>query len=211
MSTLSPQQRLVLEATQHLEKESYLFGGGQSAAVNCYIWNKSPDWKKDAISQCRKRLIIEGLFVKTNNRIELTEAGRRALATGNTNSNGNGKGHQPQVPTDSFDSLTRRQLDELAWICSRSAGWISLDILKADWGISRGLCTNAVALQPERFAIREGRLFLLTHKAPENKNPEEMSPEEYGRWLCKIDPSLAIRRGRRGYRKDGGRLSGCGI
>lgn len=206
MNSLSPQQRLLLEATRQLETQTFLFGAGQSAATNCWIWQKNPGWAKDAISQCRKRLITEGLLAKTNNRIELTEAGRAALEASN------GNGHHPHRTPDVLDPATRRQLDRLAWICSRSAGWVSLDILKVDWGISRGLCTNAVAVQPERFAIRDGRLFLLTHKAaPEDKNPEEMRPEEYDRWLRKIDPSLAIRRQSRSYRKGGGRLPACAI
>lgn len=59
-----------------------------------------------------------------------------------------------------------------------------------------------MGLQPERFAIRDGRLFLLSSK----KNPQDMNAQEYDEWLCEIDPTLRLRRQRAGYRKGGGRL-----
>jgi hypothetical protein len=164
MNTLSPQQKLLLEATQHLESQTYLFGGGQSAAVNCYIWQAKPDWKKDAISQCRKGLIASGLLVKGDKgRIELTPAGKQALEAG---SNGNGSiAKESPAKADGLDPATRRQLDRLLEILERSQGWVDLAVLKTDWGLSTGLAYNAVALAPGKFSVRDNRLFLLSHQA----------------------------------------------
>jgi hypothetical protein len=137
-------------------------------------------------------------LVKTNKRIELTESGRQALENGN--GNGNGAIKDKALP-DGLDPATRRKLDRLAEILSGgNCGWCELDRLVTDYGVSCGLASNAVALQPERFAIREGRLFLLTYQ----KNSGTMTAAEYEEWLCTIDPSYRLRRERRGYRKGGG-------
>jgi hypothetical protein len=206
MTALSPQSRLLLEAVRHLEALSFLNGDAQSSAVNCFVWTQNPNWKTDAISQNRKRLVSIGLLAKLepSGRLELTDLGRTALENGNGNRETYDNAVKEKKSADELDPTTRRQLDELAFICSRSAGWVSLDTLKTEWGISRGLCTNAVALQPQRFSIRDDRLFLLSESiSASQKNPETMSALEYDEYLCQVDPSYRLRRERRGYRRGG--------
>jgi hypothetical protein len=141
-----------------------------------------------------------------------TDLGRQALeadaATPPGNGNGNGHAKPKAPPGDGLDPLTRKRLDDLAEILSRgNRNWCDIDVLIDDWGLKHGFLTNAVGLQPQRFQISHGRLFLLSEQ--KEKNPQDMNPQEYDAWLHKIDPSLQFRRARKGYSRGGGRLPGA--
>jgi hypothetical protein len=169
---LSNLQRAVLEANRTFSEHRFLRGTSQTLVENEWVYDKLRLKIKSRavrLSEARSFLLAGGFLMITSGRVELTDRGRLALEA-RVAPSVNGNGSLKSAPlSDGLDTVTRRQLDRLVEILAcGNRGWYDLGRLTEDYGISRGLCYNAAGLQPELFAIRDGRLFLVGHKNAPN-------------------------------------------